>query len=87
MKKKTLLLDDKKARKVASEMGVIVSGTIGFLIKAEKRGFIESAYQEAMKLKKCGFYISSAIVNQLKECLCLCVGTNNIKYVLTEKDN
>ena len=67
MKKKTLLLDDKKARKVANEMGVIISGTLGFLIKAEKRGFIESAYQEAMKLKKCGFYISSAIVNQLKE--------------------
>ena len=37
------LTDDKQARKAAKELGIIVSGTLGVLIQAVKRGLLEDA--------------------------------------------
>lgn len=41
-----VLIDDLKARKVAEDLGLSVSGSIGVLLKAEKLGLIESALKK-----------------------------------------
>lgn len=64
--KKALILDDRKARKVAKELDLKVTGTIGILLKAEEKGIIKSAYDKIMDLKSKGFYISDEIINQAK---------------------
>ena len=57
-----VLLDDLKSRKIAKNMDITVSGTIGLLIKAQKKGLIESAYKRANILKEKGFYISEKLL-------------------------
>jgi hypothetical protein len=59
------IIDDSKARKIAESLGLKVVGTIGILLKAEATGLISSAYQEAIKLKKIGFYLSDELLNKL----------------------
>ena len=61
------VIDDAKARKVAQKLSVKLTGTIGILIKAEKKGVIESSYQVVLKLKETGFRVSDDIVGKLKE--------------------
>ena len=63
---KTLILDDQKARKTAQELGLKITGTIGLLLKAEKKKLITSAYEKAVELKKKGFFISNKILKELK---------------------
>mgnify|MGYP000709901504 CR=1 FL=1 len=61
-----VLIDDAKARKVAFDLGCIVSGTIGALCKMENKGVINSAYNEALNLKTKGFYVSDKILNKIR---------------------
>lgn len=60
-----VLIDDIKARKIASDLGCTVSGTIGVLCKMENKNIIDSAYNEAMNLKSKGFHISDKILNKI----------------------
>ena len=60
-----VLIDDLKARKIAFELGCILSGTIGVLCKMQKMHIIDSAYNEARKLKNSGFHLSENIINKL----------------------
>ena len=62
----TAVLDDQKARSIAARLGVDFTGTLGILLKAEKHNAINSAANEAKKLKKEGFYISQKLISQLK---------------------
>ena len=62
----TAVLDDQKARSVAARLEVDFTGTLGILLKAEKHNAINSAANEAKKLKKEGFYISQKLISQLK---------------------
>jgi len=66
-KKVRIVIDDLKARKVAEKLGLKVTGTIGILYKAQKRGLITSAYKETVKLKRKGFRVSDEILSKLKE--------------------
>lgn len=61
------MVDDLKARKIAKDMGLKITGTIGFLLKAQKLGLIESAYRKAKELKDKGFYISESLLNEIKK--------------------
>src|SRR4030043_1125509 len=47
-----VIIDDSRARRVAEDMGLMVTGTIGILIKAERLGLIESAYDKVKELKE-----------------------------------
>jgi predicted nucleic acid-binding protein len=60
-----VIIDDSKARRVAEDMGLKVTGTIGILIKAEKLGLIESAHDKARELRDRGFYVSEELLGDL----------------------
>lgn len=64
---KKALVDDLKARKVAIDLGLTISGTIGILLKAEKLGLIESAFKKTMELTGKGFYVSEELLAQISK--------------------
>lgn len=64
----TLILDDFKARKVATNLGLSYTGTIGIIIKAKLNGIIPSIKPLLEKIKETNFRISPEIELQaLKE--------------------
>ncbi len=64
----TVILDDYKARKIASRLGINYTGTIGVIIKAKLLGIIPSIKPILEKIKLTDFRISSDIELQaLKE--------------------
>ena len=60
-----VILDDSKARRLAENMGLKVSGTIGVLMKAERLGLIESAYDKVRELREKGFYVSNELLEDM----------------------
>jgi predicted nucleic acid-binding protein len=54
-----LILDDLKARKVASELGMNITGTIGILIEAKLNGLIPSIKNVLTKIKETNFRITA----------------------------
>ena len=66
----TIILDDYKARKIANQLGLIFTGTIGVIIKAKLNGIIHSIKPLLEKIKQTDFRISAEIELQaLKEAL------------------
>jgi len=64
----TIILDDYKARRVAEQLGLDTTGTIGVIIKAKKKGIISSVKPYFTKLKTTGFHLSADLENTaLKE--------------------
>jgi len=64
----TLILDDIKARKIAMNLGLSFTGTIGIIIKAKLSGIIPSIKPFLEKIKETNFRISTEIELQaLKE--------------------
>lgn len=64
----TLILDDFKARKVAENLGLRFTGTIGILIKSKLNGLVPSIKPFLEKIKETNFRISQEIELQaLKE--------------------
>ena len=64
----TLILDDFKARRVANNLGLSYTGTIGIIIKAKLNGIIPSIKPLIEKIKETNFRITSDIELQaLKE--------------------
>jgi len=60
-----LVMDDLKARKVAENLGLKITGTIGILLKAESLALIDNAYDKAKELRDKGFYISDQLLDSL----------------------
>jgi predicted nucleic acid-binding protein len=60
-----VVLDDLKARKVAENLGLKITGTIGILLKAESLALIDSAFDKATELRDEGFYISDQLLDDL----------------------
>jgi len=61
------VIDDLKARNVAENLGLIISGSIGVLLKAEKLGLIDSVFKKAQELKDKGFYVSDELLSKLSK--------------------
>ncbi len=64
----TVILDDYKARKIAEQLGISFTGTIGVIIKAKLKGIIPSIKPLLEKIKQTNFRLSADIELQaLKE--------------------
>ncbi|WNJ20296.1 DUF3368 domain-containing protein [Pontibacter sp. G13] len=56
-----ILIDERKGRKVATNLDLRVTGTIGILIKAKEKGLIDSGRLILEKLENHGFWLSSSL--------------------------
>ena len=59
-----LILDDKKARRVAQQMRMKVIGTVGMLLKAKRQGVIAEVKPLLLKLTEADFRISQGIIQE-----------------------
>lgn len=57
----TLILDDYKARKIAEQLGISITGTIGVIIKAKLEGIVPSIKPLLEKIKQTNFRLSTEI--------------------------
>lgn len=64
-KNSLLILDDKKARKLAQTLGIVTTGTLGILLKAKQSGYIQSIKVVITRLKETDFRISDRIVKEI----------------------
>jgi predicted nucleic acid-binding protein len=60
-----IILDDKKARRVARQMGLKVVGTLGTLLRAKRLGIIVEVQPILEELKTVGFRYSTALYNEV----------------------
>ena len=64
----TIILDDYKARRIAAQLGITFTGTIGVIIKAKLKGIIPSIKPLLEMIKQTDFRLSADIELQaLKE--------------------
>jgi len=61
----SVVLDDNAARNKAKQFGLIVTGTLGVLLKARKMGLIENLEQDIFKLLEVGLYVSDEIIKRI----------------------
>ncbi|BAU66118.1 hypothetical protein STA3757_35200 [Stanieria sp. NIES-3757] len=59
-----LILDDKKARRVAQQMGMKVIGTVGMLLRAKRQGVIAEVKPLLLCLTEADFRISQGIIQE-----------------------
>jgi predicted nucleic acid-binding protein len=57
----TIILDDYKARKIADQLGLHFTGTIGVIVKAKLKGVIPSIKPILSKIKTTDFRLSSEL--------------------------
>jgi predicted nucleic acid-binding protein len=61
MSNSTLILDDNKARKIANQLGLHVTGTIGIIVKAKLNGIIPSIRPILEKIRQTNFRLTVEI--------------------------
>jgi len=60
-----VLIDDLKARKVATMLGIPITGVLGVLLRAKNRGIIKEIRPLIEKLREIGFYFSQHIEQKI----------------------
>ena len=60
-----VVLDDKKARRVARQMGLEIVGTLGTLLRAKRQGIIVEIQPILEELKRVGFRCSPSIYDEV----------------------
>ena len=60
-----IVLDDKKARRVARQMGLKIVGTLGTLLRAKQQGIIAEVCPILEELKSVGFRCSSSLYGEV----------------------
>jgi predicted nucleic acid-binding protein len=60
----TIILDDYKARRIANQLGLNFTGTIGIIVKARLQGHIPSIKPILAKIKKTDFRLSAEIEDE-----------------------
>ena len=58
------VLDDAEARSCARALGVSVIGTLGLVLRAKRKGLIESAAQAISSLRRAGLFLEDKIVEK-----------------------
>ena len=62
-----VIIDDYAARKTADFLGLNLTGTIGVLIKAKQKCYIESVMSVVKKMEDCGIYFSERLKDQVRQ--------------------
>ena len=62
-----LLIDERKGRQKATELGLKILGTLGVLVKAKEKGLITSLTVEIEKLRQIEFRMSEVLINSIIE--------------------
>ena len=60
-----VIIDDGAARKTAEYLGLVITGTIGVLIKAKNKGLISKVMPIILELEKQGIYFSEALKSRV----------------------
>lgn len=61
-----LILDDLKARRLASDLDLDITGTLGILVDAAKCGYIKNSFKVILKrIKQTNFHISEELERKL----------------------
>lgn len=60
-----LIIDDLKGRKLAEQLHLIYTGTLGVLLKAKQTGIISSLQLYFKKIKKTNFHISHQLLDDI----------------------
>ena len=60
-----LIIDDNAAKKTAKYLGLKVTGTLGVLLQAKKKGCILEISPLLKKLKECGFYVNDTVIDMV----------------------
>jgi predicted nucleic acid-binding protein len=60
-----LIIDEKKGRRIAQELGVKIIGTLGVVISAKKRGLLDSVEKILEKLENADFRISQTLKDKI----------------------
>jgi len=58
------IIDDKKARRIAKDLGIKVMGTVAVVIKAKQKGVISEAKPILNALNAAGFHLSKALYSK-----------------------
>jgi predicted nucleic acid-binding protein len=62
-----LFIDEIKGRKAAKEMGINVTGSLGVLVAAKKKGHIQAVKPLIEKIQKTNFRISEELIERVLE--------------------
>lgn len=62
-----VIIDDNAAKKTAKYLGLSVTGTLGVLLKAKKKGIITEICPALDEMKRNGFYISESLEKLILE--------------------
>jgi predicted nucleic acid-binding protein len=62
-----LIFDDLKARKLAEELKLKYTGSIGILVLAKRRGLIEDIDELIAKIQATNFRLTKVFIEKLKE--------------------
>jgi predicted nucleic acid-binding protein len=60
-----VVLDDLRARRVAEEIGLVVTGTAGILVQAKGMGLIPAFGPMLTELRAVGLYLSDSAIERL----------------------
>ena len=60
-----LILDDKKARRFARQLGLPVTGTLAILVRAKQQGFVTNVRDAIASLGKANFYVSASLAQEM----------------------
>ncbi len=60
-----VLIDERKARNIAEIFGIRVKGTLGILVEAKRKKYIESFYEKALEMKAKGIHFSTRLIEEI----------------------
>ncbi len=62
-----ILIDERKGRKKATDLGLKIMGTLGVIINAKERGILKSVIEELEKLIEVDFRMSKNLIENIKK--------------------
>lgn len=60
-----LIIDELKGRKVAQELGITITGSLGVLIAAKEKGVIDLVKPTVVKIRQTNFRISEELIRKI----------------------